>query len=83
MRRGFTIVFSYVLEMMSSFTEFFSHLFSGHELEVQQIGKTTDESSYMIGRFDTDTDTGISVQLFEQEIINLKKHNADKKTIKE
>nr|XP_018916882.1 PREDICTED: EH domain-binding protein 1 isoform X2 [Bemisia tabaci] len=57
--------------------------FTGHELEVQQIGKTTDESSYMIGRFDTDTDTGISVQLFEQEIINLKKHNADKKTIKE
>ncbi|XKL66739.1 hypothetical protein PGB90_010159 [Kerria lacca] len=47
--------------------------FRGHELEVQQIGKTTDESSYMIGRFDTDNDTNISVQLFSQEIRNFHK----------
>lgn len=46
--------------------------FTGHELEVQQIGKTTDESSYMIGRFNTDTDSDVTVQLFSQEIINLK-----------
>lgn len=45
---------------------------SGHELEVQQIGKTTDESSYMIGRFSTDTDTDVTVQLFGQEIMNLR-----------
>ncbi|XP_014292268.1 EH domain-binding protein 1 isoform X2 [Halyomorpha halys] len=46
--------------------------FTGHELEVQQIGKTTDESSYMIGRFNTDTDTDVTVQLFGQEIINMR-----------
>jgi hypothetical protein len=45
---------------------------SGHELEVQQIGKTTDESSYLIGRFNTDTDTEVSAQLFGQEIRNLR-----------
>lgn len=45
----------------------------GHELEVQQIGKTTDESSYMIGRYDTDSDTNISVKLFSQEIRNIHK----------
>ena len=47
-------------------------IFIGHELEVQQIGKTTDESSYMIGRFSTDNDTDVTVQLFGQEIINLR-----------
>lgn len=46
--------------------------FTGNELEVQQIGKTTDESSYMIGRFNTDTETDVSVQLFGQEIINMR-----------
>jgi len=39
----------------------------GHELEVQQIGKTADESSYMIGRFNN-PDRDISFQLFEKEI---------------
>ncbi|XP_032662903.1 EH domain-binding protein 1 isoform X3 [Odontomachus brunneus] len=47
--------------------------FTGHELEVHQIGKTTNESSYMIGRFNTDNNTDVSVQLFGQEIINLRK----------
>ncbi|XP_060819479.1 EH domain-binding protein 1 isoform X4 [Bombus pascuorum] len=47
--------------------------FTGHELEVHQIGKTTDESSYMIGRFNTDNNSDVSVQLFGQEIINLRK----------
>lgn len=51
-------------------------MFTGHELEVQQIGKTTDESSYMIGRFNTDTDTDVTVQLFGQEIMNLRKREA-------
>ncbi|XP_069677156.1 EH domain-binding protein 1 isoform X2 [Periplaneta americana] len=50
--------------------------FTGHELEVQQIGKTADESSYMIGRFNTDTDTDVTVQLFGQEIMNLQKREA-------
>ncbi|PSN41828.1 hypothetical protein C0J52_14504 [Blattella germanica] len=50
--------------------------FTGHELEVQQIGKTTDESSYMIGRFNTDNDTDVTVQLFGQEIMNLRKREA-------
>lgn len=49
--------------------------FTGHELEVQQIGKTTDESSYMIGRFNSDTNTDITVQLFSQEIMNLRKRD--------
>ncbi|KAK7604096.1 hypothetical protein V9T40_004369 [Parthenolecanium corni] len=53
--------------------------FRGHELEVQQIGKTTDESSYMIGRFDTDTDTNISVQLFGQEIRNMHKKETNER----
>ncbi|XP_043800802.1 EH domain-binding protein 1 isoform X2 [Apis laboriosa] len=47
--------------------------FTGHELEVHQIGKTADESSYMIGRFNTDNNSDVSVQLFGQEIINLRK----------
>ncbi|XP_033211022.1 EH domain-binding protein 1 isoform X5 [Belonocnema kinseyi] len=47
--------------------------FTGHELEVHQIGKTTDESSYMIGRFNTDNKADVSVQLFGQEIVNLRK----------
>lgn len=46
--------------------------FTGHELEVQQIGKTSEESSYMVGRFHSDTDTDVTVQLFGQEIINLR-----------
>ncbi|CAD1470243.1 unnamed protein product, partial [Heterotrigona itama] len=40
---------------------------------VHQIGKTADESSYMIGRFNTDNNSDVSVQLFGQEIINLRK----------
>jgi hypothetical protein len=51
-------------------------MFQGHELEVQQIGKTAAESSYMIGRFNTDTETDVSVQLFGQEIMNLRKREA-------
>lgn len=41
--------------------------------QVHQIGKTADESSYMIGRFNTDNNSDVSVQLFGQEIINLRK----------
>ncbi|XP_046676068.1 EH domain-binding protein 1-like isoform X1 [Homalodisca vitripennis] len=57
--------------------------FTGHELEVQQIGKTTDESSYMIGRFSTDTDTDVTVQLFGQEIMNLrsKREGSEQKSV--
>ncbi|XP_050431010.1 EH domain-binding protein 1 isoform X2 [Adelges cooleyi] len=44
--------------------------FTGHELEVQQIGKTSDESSYMIGRFNN-PDREVSLRLFEKEINNL------------
>lgn len=40
---------------------------------MQQIGKTSDESSYMIGRFNTDSDTDVTAQLFGQEIMNLRK----------
>lgn len=43
------------------------------DFQVHQIGKTTDESSYMIGRFNTDNNSDVSVQLFGQEIINLRK----------
>lgn len=47
--------------------------FTGNQLEVQQIGKTTDESNYIIGNFHTDKDTDVTMQLFGQEIINLRK----------
>lgn len=47
--------------------------FTGHELEVQQIGRTSEESNYVIGRFNTDNDTDVTMQLFGQEIINLRK----------
>ncbi|XP_014238227.1 EH domain-binding protein 1 isoform X4 [Trichogramma pretiosum] len=53
--------------------------FTGHELEVHQIGKTTDESSYMIGRFNTDNNSDVSNQLFGQEIINMKKEQRNNK----
>ncbi|KAK4873284.1 hypothetical protein RN001_015313 [Aquatica leii] len=56
--------------------------FTGHELEVQQIGKTTDESSYMIGRFNTDNDTDVTKQLFGQEIINLRKVKQQQQAIR-
>lgn len=46
--------------------------FVGHELEVKQIGKTTDESSYMIGRFNSDN-SDVAIELFGQEIMNLRK----------
>ncbi|KAL4135081.1 hypothetical protein QTP88_006737 [Uroleucon formosanum] len=48
--------------------------FTGHELEVQQIGKTADESSYMIGRFNN-PDRDISFQLFEKEIFRTNDSN--------
>lgn len=52
--------------------------FSGHELEVQQIGKTAEESSYMISRFNN-LDRDISFQLFEKEINNFRTNdNSDK-----
>lgn len=47
--------------------------FTGHELEVQQIGRTSEESNYVIGRFNTDKDTDVTIQLFGQEIMNLRK----------
>ncbi|XP_063911063.1 EH domain-binding protein 1 isoform X2 [Zophobas morio] len=47
--------------------------FTGHQLEVQQIGKTSEESNYVIGKFNTDKDTDITKQVFGQEIINLRK----------
>lgn len=47
--------------------------FTGHELEVQQLGKTAAESNYVIGKFNTDNDTDVTMQLFGQEIINLRK----------
>lgn len=64
-----------VLKLFKMFN-LYSLLITGHELEVQQIGKTTDETSYKIGRFNTDTETDVTVQLFEQEIINLRKREA-------
>ncbi|KAJ8679078.1 hypothetical protein QAD02_014865 [Eretmocerus hayati] len=56
--------------------------FTGHELEVHQIGKTTDESSYMIGRFNTDNNTDVTVQLFGQEIINMRKKEQEQRNNK-
>lgn len=53
--------------------------FTGHQLEVQQIGKTADESNYIIGKFNTDNDTDITKQVFGQEIINLRKLKQTKK----
>jgi hypothetical protein len=47
--------------------------FTGHQLEIQQIGKTSEESNYIIGKFNTDKDTDITKQVFGQEIINLRK----------
>lgn len=43
--------------------------FTGHELEIQQIGKTADESSYMISKC-IDTNRDISFHLFDKEINN-------------
>lgn len=53
--------------------------FTGHQLEVQQIGKTVEESNYVIGKFNTDKDTDITKQVFGQEIINLRKVKQNKK----
>lgn len=53
--------------------------FTGHQLEVQQIGKTSEESNYVIGKFNTDKDTDITKQVFGQEIINLRKAKQNRK----
>ncbi|KAJ8964295.1 hypothetical protein NQ317_016584 [Molorchus minor] len=53
--------------------------FTGHLLEVQQIGKTAEESNYVIGKFNTDKDTDITKQVFGQEIMNLRKSKQGKK----
>ncbi|XP_044750717.1 EH domain-binding protein 1-like protein 1 isoform X2 [Coccinella septempunctata] len=47
--------------------------FTGQQMEVHQIGKTAEESNYIIGKFSTDRDTDITKQVFGQEIINLRK----------
>ncbi|XP_050312320.1 EH domain-binding protein 1-like isoform X1 [Anthonomus grandis grandis] len=47
--------------------------FTGQQMAVQQIGRTADESNYVIGQFNTDKDTDITKQVFGQEIINLRK----------
>ncbi|EEB12203.1 protein MLP1, putative [Pediculus humanus corporis] len=49
--------------------------FTGHELEVKQIGKTTDESSYMVGRFNSDN-SDVAIEFFGQEIMNLRKRES-------
>lgn len=62
------------LEVLTRRKIFINRVSSIHLLpQVQQIGKTADESSYMIGRFNTDNNTDVTVQLFGQEIINLRK----------
>lgn len=53
--------------------------FTGHQLEVQQIGKTAEETNYVIGKFNTDKDTDITKQVFGQEIMNLRKSKQFKK----
>lgn len=50
--------------------------FLGHELEVQQIGKTAEESSYMIGRFNN-PDRDITFHLFEKEINNYRTNESN------
>lgn len=45
-------------------------------LQVHQIGKTADESSYMIGRFNTDNNSDVSVHLFGQEIMNIRRNES-------
>ncbi|CAH1126450.1 unnamed protein product [Ceutorhynchus assimilis] len=54
--------------------------FTGHQLEVQQIGRTAEESNYVIGKFNTDKDTDITKQVFGQEIINLRKAKQTRKS---
>ncbi|XP_022906817.1 EH domain-binding protein 1 isoform X2 [Onthophagus taurus] len=46
--------------------------FTGHQLEIKQIGKTADESNYVIGKFSTDMDSA-TMHLFGKEILNLRK----------
>lgn len=53
--------------------------FTGHQLEVQQIGKTVEESNYVIGKFNTDNESDITKQVFGQEILNLRKLKHTKK----
>lgn len=53
--------------------------FTGHQLEVHQIGKTAEESNYVIGKFNTDKDTDITKQVFGQEIINLRNSKRESK----
>jgi len=50
-------------------------------LEVQQIGKTADESSYMIGRFNN-PDRDISFHLFEKEINHYRTNDSNEITQK-
>lgn len=56
--------------------------FTGHQLEVEQIGNVTEESNYVIGKFNTDKETDITNQVFGQEIINLRKNKQTTQTFK-
>ncbi|KAL1516839.1 hypothetical protein ABEB36_000685 [Hypothenemus hampei] len=54
--------------------------FTGHQLQVQQIGRTAAESNYVIGKFNTDNDTDITKHVFGQEIFNLRKAKQNRKS---
>ncbi|XP_064623422.1 EH domain-binding protein 1-like isoform X4 [Lineus longissimus] len=53
-------VMTYLYQLRSYFT--------GQTLEVQQIGKNTKESTYMIGDFDSDLNSKISKEMYGKEI---------------
>lgn len=46
---------------------------------MKQIGKTTDQSSYMIGRTNGNEESEIAAQLFGQEILSMRTREASER----
>lgn len=69
-------IYACIICIICSTIKFFFHVSTGCQLEIQNIGATSSESSYVVGRPENKEDSAITKKIFQQEIINMK--NAEK-----
>ncbi|OXA59855.1 EH domain-binding protein 1-like protein 1 isoform X2 [Folsomia candida] len=65
------------LAVMTYLYQLRSH-FTGCQLEVQNIGATSSESSYIVGRPENKADSAMTKKIFQQEIINMKNESSNR-----
>lgn len=63
------------LAVMTYLYQLRSH-FTGHQLQIEQLGNTSDESSYVIGNYKTDTLSGHNITKLDHLNINCKSYIA-------